>query len=67
MSALIETPLESLSAEKRRSLIHALWENLSDAETPLTAQQGAELARRLAGFEQDKAEANAWENLKAAR
>jgi putative addiction module component (TIGR02574 family) len=65
MSDSVDATLESLSAEERLSLIHALWDSLSDAETPLTAGQSAELGRRLASFEKDKVEAIAWESLRA--
>jgi putative addiction module component (TIGR02574 family) len=57
--------IKGMSAEERLSLIHTLWDSLSDAETPITAAQGAELKRRLASFEEDRREAVSWESLKA--
>ena len=56
---------ESLSAEERLTLIHTLWDSLSDAETPLTDTQRAELQHRLASFDADRAQAISWEELKA--
>ena len=65
MSGLTEDAIAELSAQERLSLIAALWDSLSDAETPLPEAQRAELERRLASFEGDKAGAVSWENLKA--
>lgn len=57
--------LAGLSAEERLALIHALWDSLSDAETPLSDAQRAELDRRLAAFERDRTDAVSWGDLKA--
>jgi putative addiction module component (TIGR02574 family) len=65
MSKVPESVLEGLSAEERLSLINVLWDSLSDAETPLSAPQRAEVERRLASFEQDRAQAVSWQTLKA--
>jgi len=65
MASLTDTGIAKLSAEERLALIEALWDSLSDAETPLPEGQRAELKRRLAGFESEKAGAAAWENIKA--
>jgi putative addiction module component (TIGR02574 family) len=65
MSESAETTLQSLSPEERLSLIHALWDSLSDEEMPLTDAQRTELERRLARFDEDKADAVTWKALKA--
>jgi len=57
--------VKSLSAAERLSLIHALWDSLSDEEAPLTDTQRAELDRRLARFESDRPQAVSWDALKA--
>lgn len=65
MSMLTDAAIAQLDADERLALIEALWDSLSDAETPLSAPQSAELDRRLARFEDDKAGAMAWETIKA--
>jgi putative addiction module component (TIGR02574 family) len=60
-----QTTLESLSADERLSLIHALWDSLSDEETAMTGAQRAELERRLSTFNRDRAHAVSWDDLKA--
>jgi putative addiction module component (TIGR02574 family) len=65
MSESAETTLESLSPEERLSLIHALWDSLSDQETAMTGAQREELERRLSTFNQDRANAVSWDALKA--
>lgn len=65
MATLIETALAELSAEERLALIESLWDSLSDAETPPTDAQRAELDRRLASFEGEKGHAKTWETIKA--
>ena len=54
-----------LSPQERLSLIEQLWDSLSNADIPLTAAQKAELERRLATFENDRAQAVTWDSLKA--
>jgi putative addiction module component (TIGR02574 family) len=54
-----------LSPRERLSLIEQLWDSLSNADIPLTAAQKAELERRLATFEDDRAQAVTWDSLKA--
>lgn len=50
------------SASERLTLIGDLWDSLDDS--PLSAAQAAELAQRLAGFEEDAAEGATWDQLK---
>lgn len=57
--------LEALSADERLALIERLWDSLTDEEIPLTEAQRAELERRLARFEEDKAGAVSWDALRA--
>jgi len=54
-----------LSPQERLDLIAQLWDSLTDAETPLPPAQRAELERRLATLDQDRAHAVSWETLKA--
>ena len=57
--------LARLSPEERLALIGQLWDSLTDNEIPLPQAQQAELTRRLDSLEQDRAEAVAWEQLRA--
>ena len=54
-----------LSAPERIALIGELWDSLAAFEPPLTGAQRAELERRLERFEEDRAQAVAWADLKA--
>lgn len=65
MPTLTETAIAELNAEERLSLIAALWDSLTDEQTPLPEAQRAELQRRLAGFEDERLSAVSWESLKA--
>jgi putative addiction module component (TIGR02574 family) len=65
MSSLTEAAIAELDPQERLDLIAALWDSLTDAETPLPASQRAELERRLARFEEDKGKAVDWVSLKA--
>lgn len=65
MSTQTETAIAELSAEERLSLIAALWDSLTDEQTPLSEAQRAELERRLSSFEADREGAVSWESLKA--
>jgi putative addiction module component (TIGR02574 family) len=62
---LTHDEITRLSPRERLSLIEQLWESLSDADIPLTPTQQAEVERRLATFEQDRAQAVTWASLKA--
>ncbi len=54
-----------LTAPERLALIGALWDSLSEQETPLPMPQFQELQRRMASFDQDRAHATSWAHLKA--
>lgn len=60
------TPAEvaRLSPQDRLAMIGQLWDSLDDADVPLTEAQKAELTRRLATFEQDRAHGTPWEALR---
>jgi putative addiction module component (TIGR02574 family) len=64
MSDLIPE-LAQLSPHQRLDLIEALWESLDDKDVPVTEAQRAELDRRIAGFEQDRAQSISWDQLSA--
>ena len=54
-----------LSPRERLSVIEQLWDSLADADIPLTDAQEAELARRLATFDDERAHAVTWDSFKA--
>ena len=62
---LTSDEIASLSPEERLALIAQLWDSLDDAQLPLTTAQEAELDRRLAILDNDRAEGVSWEILKA--
>jgi putative addiction module component (TIGR02574 family) len=53
-----------LSVRERLELIGQLWDSLADSDVPVSPAQQAELARRLATFESDRAGAVTWNQLK---
>jgi putative addiction module component (TIGR02574 family) len=67
VTAMQLTPAEitRLSPAERLRLIEQLWESLEDEDVPLPPAQAAELERRLATFEEDRARAVGWDDLKA--
>lgn len=65
MASLTAAAIAELTAQERLSLITALWDSLTDEQAPLTDAQRAELERRLASFDDDKAGAIGWDALKA--
>ncbi len=65
MGTLSSDELARLSPEERPALIGQLWDSLADAEIPLPQTQQAELARRLASLDQDRAQAVTWEQLRS--
>jgi putative addiction module component (TIGR02574 family) len=54
-----------LSPDERLALIAQLWDSLEDDQVPLTTAQQAELTRRLATLDDDRAQSVTWEVLKA--
>lgn len=65
MPTVSESAIAALTAQERLSLIAALWDSLSDEETPVTHAQREELDRRLANFDRDKSQALTWDSLRA--
>jgi putative addiction module component (TIGR02574 family) len=65
MSIMTRSEISSLTPLERCTLIGELWDSLDNADLPLTPAQCAELERRLASFEEDRAKAVSWEQLKA--
>lgn len=61
---LTQDEIARLSPQERLSLIEQLWDSLTDANIPLTAAQQAEIERRLATFERDRAQGVTWDSLK---
>jgi putative addiction module component (TIGR02574 family) len=54
-----------LSVDERLDLIGQLWDSLDDRDIPLAPAQQAELERRIAAFDEDRARSVTWEELKA--
>jgi putative addiction module component (TIGR02574 family) len=62
---LTHDEITRLSPEERLTLIAQLWDSLDDDHVPLTTAQQAELERRLAALDHDRAQSVSWETLKA--
>ena len=62
---LTRDEITRLSADERLALIAALWDSLDDDQIPLTTAQQAELERRLATLDRDRAEGVTWDAFKA--
>lgn len=62
---MTQAEISRLSPSERLALICDLWDSLDEAALTLPASQRRELEHRLATFEQDKAAAVDWEDLKA--
>jgi putative addiction module component (TIGR02574 family) len=54
---LTREEIDLLRASERLALIGALWDSLNDVDVPTPPAQRSELARRLACFAQDRAQA----------
>jgi putative addiction module component (TIGR02574 family) len=54
-----------LSPSDRLQLIEALWDTLSEADIPVTAEERALLDERLADLEQDPGAQSPWSDVKA--
>ncbi len=65
MRKLRADEIARLTPEERMALIAQLWDSLNDAQVPLPKAQQAEIARRLATLEQDRAQGVTWEQLRA--
>ncbi|MGO8953292.1 MAG: addiction module protein [Rhodomicrobium sp.] len=61
---LIEDAL-ALPAAERLAIIAALWDSIDEGHAPLTPAQAAEIDRRLASFEADRADVMTWEEFRA--
>lgn len=65
MPTLTRDEITRLTPPERLALIGDLWDSMTDAETPLPPAQRRELERRLASFDQDRAQGVSWEQFKA--
>jgi putative addiction module component (TIGR02574 family) len=65
MNILAPEEVARLSVRERLALIERLWDRLDDSGVPVTPAEQAELARRLATFEDDRADEVTWDQLKA--
>jgi putative addiction module component (TIGR02574 family) len=65
MPTLTRDEISRLSASERLALIGDLWDSLSDPQIPTPSAQRQELTHCLSSFEQDRAHAVSWEQLKA--
>ncbi len=57
--------LSRLSPPERLALIAQLWDSLESDQLPLTAEQQAELDRRLEALDEDRRQGITWAPLKA--
>ena len=64
MTMLSREEITRLSPPERLALIGDLWDSLADTELPLPPAQRREILRRLDSFEQDRAGAVTWDELK---
>ena len=62
---LTHDEITRLSPDERLALIAQLWDSLDDHQVQLTPAQQAELERRMATLDHDRAQSAAWETLKA--
>jgi putative addiction module component (TIGR02574 family) len=62
---LTRDEITRLSPDERLALIAQLWDSLEDHQVQLMPVQQAELERRLATLDQDRAQSLTWETLKA--
>lgn len=73
MSTLAKAGVMSLSVPERIQLVEDIWDSIAELpeEVPLTAEQKAELDRRLDAYHQDPAEGSPWgmvrERIRARR
>lgn len=65
MSVLAPDEVARLSVRERLDLIEQLWDSLDEADVPVTAAQKAELRRRVAMLDDDRAHFVTWNELKA--
>jgi putative addiction module component (TIGR02574 family) len=65
MPTLTHDEITRLTPPERLALIGDLWDSLSDADVSLPSTLMHELERRLMSFDEDRAEAVTWEQLKA--
>lgn len=57
--------LEGLTPDQKLALIDELWASLEDSDLDLTAEQRAELDRRLARLEHEGPVGTPWESVRA--
>ncbi len=57
--------IDQLSPGERLELIERLWDSLTDDEVPLHPAVEAELDKRLATYDRDRAAALPWEDVRA--
>jgi putative addiction module component (TIGR02574 family) len=62
---LTHDEITRLSPDERLALIAQLWDSLDDHQVQLTPVQQAELERRLATLDQERAQSLTWKTLKA--
>ncbi|UVO55395.1 addiction module protein [Sphingomonas sp. SUN039] len=64
MNGLISSEIARLSPDERLDLIGEIWETLDGSDFSLTPEQDAELDRRLATVDQERAHAVPWQVVK---
>lgn len=64
MKSLSPDELARMTPPERLALIAQLWDSLEHDHIPLTAEQQAELERRLDALHEDRSSAVSWAELK---
>ena len=59
--ALPKLDVDALTPAERLQLIEKLWDSLDERDVPLTEEQQAELARRVADLEKNPGDQMPWE------
>jgi putative addiction module component (TIGR02574 family) len=57
--------IDQLTPGERLDLIERLWDSLNDDQVPLHPEVRAKLEKRLAAYDEDRAAALPWEDVKA--
>jgi putative addiction module component (TIGR02574 family) len=61
----LRNQIGNLTRAEKSELLDALWESIEADALPLTDTQRAELARRVAQYEQDPSDVIPWEQVRA--
>jgi len=65
MKMISREDIADMTAAERLDLIGELWDSLTDEQVQMTAEQIAEIDRRLDSFDEDKKQAISWQQFEA--